>query len=271
MSIIAKLKELSRFLGDKFVLSPKITHFKNADVEMGKKNILVIGVVLEDRVNHYEHISSVFSNSNTHNVEQVWAVLKGNKKLASVTGVKHVYSDDFVPRSSLINSLLEPYLGKDYDYIMITDDDIRLPKDFVDQFLVRQEQYDFALAQPARTPDSIISHWITKQNKRATARRTQFVEIGPLVSIRNDIQDLILPLDTDSPMGWGLDYVWPYDLLANNKKMGIIDCVPIAHTLRETGKSYSSAKALEQMNDYLQSKPHLSVSDSHVVIDEFSK
>lgn len=258
---------VSRFLGNKLVLSPNVS--KHANIKVESMKILVIGVVLQDRVNHYSHISGVFSRSTNHEVHQVWAVLKGKKKLENTSGIKHVFINDFVPRSSLINSMLEEFLEESYDYIIITDDDIRLPQDFVDQFIMRQEQFDFALAQPARTIDSIISHSITKQDKSLVARETLFVEIGPLVSIRRDIQKLILPLDVASPMGWGLDYVWPYDLKLNNKKMGIIDCVPVSHTLRETAKSYNSEKALEEMKNYLKSRPHFSVEKSHVVIAEY--
>lgn len=257
---------LSRTFGDKFVMPPRISRY--ADSVFTPKKVLVVGVVLEDRKNHYKHISSVFNNSKTHDVQQLWAVLKADEKLEKKDKVQHFYYDEFMPRSKLINLIIKKYSKGEYDYIVITDDDIRLPKDFVDQFLMRQEQCDFSLAQPARTPNSIISHQITRQHKQLLARQTHFVEIGPVVSIRKDAQQLILPLDEASPMGWGLDYVWPALIKEANKKMGIIDCVPIAHTLRPVGKSYNSNLAELEMNDFLATKPSFTIRQSHVVINE---
>lgn len=255
----------SRHLGDFFSLSPKIKqHFQAKNTS--RKRILIIGVVLADRKNHYNHISSILNNSKNHDVHQVWAVLKANTKFKPSNNIEHAYFDDFIPRSKLINNMIKTYAVGSFDYIMITDDDIRLPADFLDQFLHTQNICDFSLAQPARTPNSITSHPITTQRMELIARETRFVEIGPFVSIRSDAQELILPLDERSPMGWGLDYVWPYILKENNKKMGIIDNTPLAHTLRPVAKSYNSDKALEEMSEYLNLVGHVKETDAHVTL-----
>ena len=257
-----------RLLGDLFIISPLIHNYIEP-INQPRSKVLVVGVVLQDRKNHYKHISSIFNDSKCHNVDQIWAVLKSHEKFEPINNVKHIYIDEFIPRSKLINTLIEGHINKSYDYIVITDDDIRLPNGFVDQFLMRQEEFNFSLAQPARTPDSIISHQITKQNRNILARQTLFVEIGPLVSIRRDAQELILPLDEKSPMGWGLDYVWPVLIEEDNKKMGVIDCTPIAHTLRPVGKSYDAGKAVKEMSDFLASRTHLSAGEAHVVLNTY--
>ena len=199
----------------------------------------------------------------------MWAVLKAEHKLDVKDKVQHIYFDEYIPRSRLINLIIKEYSHGDYDFIIITDDDMRLPQEFLDQFLMRQEQCDFSLAQPARTANSTISHKITCQRNYLLARQTHFVEIGPVVSIRKDVQQLILPLDEESPMGWGLDYVWPALIEDKNKKMGIIDSVPIAHTLRPIGKSYDAKLALEEMNAFLVSRPHFTKDNAHVVLCEY--
>ncbi len=258
----------SRFLGDALALSPKTSKYEKIN-NITKKKVLIVGVVLQDRKNHYKHISSILSGTESYEVHQLWAVLKANEHFQPADNIKHIYFDDFIPRSRLINSMIEDHSDGDFDFILIIDDDIRLPKHFLDQFLAKQEKFNFSLAQPARTPDSIISHQITKQNMNLSARQTLFVEIGPLVSIRRDAQRAILPLDEESPMGWGLDYVWSALLKEKELKMGIIDATPIAHTLRPVGKSYDSGKAMAEMKDFLLMRPHLSEIEAHVVLHKF--
>jgi len=264
----SKLKKvklnISRYLGDKFIVSPKI--YKHENHKSEPRKILVVGVVLQDRDNHYGHISKVLDSSIRHDVQQLWAVLKSKIELPSSENIMNIYFDEFIPRFKLINSIIREHSEGNYDYIIVTDDDIRLPEDFLDQFIMRQEQCDFSLAQPARTLNSITSHAITTQEKNTLARQTRFVEIGPLISIRRDAQKIILPFDESSPMGWGLDYVWPALLDVNNLKMGIVDCVPIAHTLRPVGVSYDSSGAMKEMREFLLSKVHLLPENAQVVL-----
>ena len=49
----------------------------------------------------------------------------------------------------------------DYAYVLIRDDDVFVPPAFVDEYMALVRQYDFALAQPARTMtvSSITVSW----------------------------------------------------------------------------------------------------------------
>jgi len=278
LKVIDKIRSRFQFLyitissriGDFFKLNPKVIDNQECLIT-DKKRILIIGVALGDRKNHYNHISSTLSKSERHEVQQVWAILKSNSKMKSLRNVKHIYIDEYIPRTKLINSLFNEHSDKQYDFIIIVDDDIRLHNGFLDKFINMQDHFDFSIAQPARTIDSTISHEITRQRPDLLARQTLFVEIGPLVSIRHDAQKLILPLDERSPMGWGLDYVWPHMIQKNNMKMGIIDSVPVAHTLRPVGESYKPENAYDVMVDYLQTVEHLNEIDAHIVLKNYSK
>jgi len=220
----------------------------------------------------YEHISEAFNSSLNYEVKQVWAVLKSKRKLAFVSkNIKNIYFDTYIPRSKLINILMSDYLESDFDFVVITDDDINLPNHFLDDFLNEQECLEFSLAQPARARNSIISHAITKERRNLRARQTLFVEIGPVVSIQKSAQKLILPLDESSPMGWGLDFVWAKALQQNNLKMGIIDCTPIKHNIRAVGASYNRNKAIDDMNNFLSQKDHIKPEDSFVVLRKYLK
>ena len=176
---------------------------------------------------------------------------------------------DFTPRSKIINTLWGKYSSFDPTYVIILDDYIRLPRNFINKYISVQEFTNFSLAQPARTLESFISHQITTRIPNILARETQFVEIGPLVSIRKELYNYLLPLDTSSPMGWGLDFVWPIDVIKQNLSMGIIDAVPIAHSLRPTAKSYSHSDAIREMDSYLENREHLKPEEAMKVLHIF--
>lgn len=267
-----KIKNFYRSLPDLFTMRPSMDNKVIQSVrqaEQIKKNILVLGVVLADRKNHYLHITSTLSSCQ-HNVVQAWAVLNAEKELKSNKKITLHYYNDFVDRSKLINELYLSSISDRYDYIVIVDDDIRLPKYFLDYFIEMQCRYDFALAQPARTENSVISHEITRRKERVVARETNFVEIGPLVSVRHDIKDVIFPMDESFPMSWGLDYLWASKLVKQRKRLGIIDATPVAHTLRQTASSYSLEKTLALMNSKLEAYPDIDTSENFLVIEEFS-
>lgn len=245
-----KYRKLEDKTADFFSLPPILIGKKRPIKQVRPLKVLVLGVALFDRRNHYSHISKNLS-SKLHDVNQLWVILKSNKLVRHRNKVENIYVDEFTERSKLINKLCIGRKIHEYDYVIIVDDDIRLERNFIDKFLSAQEYCDFSLAQPARTEKSVISHEITIRHKDLLARETNFVEIGPLVSIRNDALAKIIPLDETFPMGWGLDYVWSQMLMPENKKIGIIDAFPVAHTLRHTGSSYDYDKVDREMKELL--------------------
>lgn len=155
-----------------------------------------------------------------------------------------------------------------YEYIVVVDDDITLPVDFLVHYMAAVNYYDFALAQPARTHTSSIHHLIVRQRPQLQARRTNFVEIGPVFSIRRDLFDVLLPFNMMSPMGWGYDYVWPRQVHERRLKMGIIDATPVEHSLRPN-VGYDITPVATQMNDYLAATPHWSPEQCHQTLEEY--
>ena len=65
-----------------------------------------------------------------------------------------------------------------FDWLLIVDDDVRLPRDFLDVFISLAEHHDFRLAQPAHAFASHAAWEVTRRRPGLTARRTRFVEIG---------------------------------------------------------------------------------------------
>lgn len=236
----------------------------NKDDHPKKFKVLVVGIVLSDRPNFFKHIVKAFG-SREHQVTQYWVSLfkslRCNLNNVTIENIAHG-----VPRNKLINHILKKVDYASFDYVIICDDDIKLPSKFLDDFLYIQDKLDFALAQPARTRLSYISHDITKRVPELIARETRFVEIGPLFCVHKETVAHILPLDETAEMGWGLDYLWPEIIQSLNKKMGIIDATPVDHSLRETANSYSKKVAENKMRDYLSDHDHITTEDANLVI-----
>jgi hypothetical protein len=229
--------------------------------------VLVLGIYLADRPNLIRHIVQELGESMRYRVTQRWAALNGEAPAPHVEKVTHLKLWQRVPKFALLNRLREGVNVLDYDFILLCDDDIQLPEQFVDRLLDRQSRYDFALAQPARTHNSYTDHKIVEQVDGLDARRTRFVEIGPVVSLRRDAVALLLPFDEACGMGWGLDLLWPVTMEQAGLKMGIIDATPVAHALRPAAKSYGLDEALAHMLAYLKDKPHLTKEQAMVVLE----
>jgi hypothetical protein len=236
----------------------------------GSNRVLVVGIYLADEKNTIEHVVTTLDQSVDWKIDQRWIAIgreKGSKRLAGVTRERVA---SFVPKFTLINRLLQGIPIADYAFVVVCDDDILLPLNFLDTYLSIVRKYDFALSQPARTHESHIDHAFVEQFDGLIARETRFVEIGPLFCVRRDAGGLLLPFDEQSPMGWGYDRVWPCVLESARLKLGIVDRVPVAHTVRKPVSHYHHATADDQMKRYLQERQHLSNQDAFFVVDAYA-
>lgn len=235
----------------------------------GKRlNILVVGVYLADRKNTAAQLAREFSTSKHYKVTQHWAVIgkiTPDPYLASLTSVQ---VNGKIPRSIMINRLLSLTKLEEFDYLVVCDDDVVVRRGFLDLYLGLQTKHDLALAQPARTKNSWIDHPITRQVASLECRFTRFVEVGPVFSMHRSLFKDLLPLNTGSPMGWGLDFVWPLIVESMGKKMGIIDATPVDHSLRQPKTGYANKVAGDEMRNFLAKTSHLSEAEAHVTLSE---
>lgn len=232
--------------------------------------ILIIGVYLLDKPSHIRQIQSELDRSSRWEVEQRWIGLGTSpvsEEMADVT-VRKVIPPAM--KFSLLNLVLEETHIDAFEFVIVCDDDIVLPESFLDRYLQSVTGYDFALAQPARTHDSFIDHPFVEQLDGLVARWTRFVEIGPLFSIHQRAFRLIFPFDEASPMGWGYDFVWPKFIANAGLKMGIIDAVPIAHSLRKPVLYYQHQKAHREMEEFLANRPHFSPDEAFFIIESYA-
>jgi hypothetical protein len=230
--------------------------------------VLICGVYFADRKNCMAAEVAEFAASRHHQVEQRWVALDFGAGVAC----KHPGTVEVVtkpmPKFTIINRLLKDV--ENFDFLIIADDDVDLPRGFVVNFLALVERYQFALSQPARTSDSYIDHFITTSMPGIDARLTRFVEIGPIFCIHRTAFGVLLPFDLSSPMGWGYDFIWPIVIERNRLRMGIIDATPIGHKLRKPLTNYDKTTVKDQMAAILEKYPHLSKADSYVVLEAYA-
>ena len=226
--------------------------------------------ILENQENGIEDIVAELSQSKKYHVVQKWIALHGDAPSPEVDSVTIVKLENPLPKFILLNKILSAEKLYRYNYIILCDDDIHLGQDFLDNFLELQQRYDFALAQPARTHNSYIDHPFVEQFEGLKARRTRFIEIGPVVSIRKDAFPLLLPFDESSFMGWGYDFVWPYLIEKSGLRMGIIDATPIDHSMRKPVKNYDYDNANSSMQEYLSKNPHLTKAEAFRILESYT-
>lgn len=234
-----------------------------------KPSVLVLGVYLADRRNTVSHLVDAFSRSLRFEVTQRWVAIAGEPPDAAVAAVTVERLRVVRPKFVILNRVLAQSGWQAYDYLLLCDDDIVLPRGFLDAFLGYQIACDFALAQPARTRTSHADRKFARAMRGIRARRTRFVEIGPLVSVRCDFAPRILPFDESSPMGWGYDFVWPVLAESAGLRLGIVDATPVDHSLRGQASAYSAGEASRAMIAYLDRTPHLKKQDAFTVLETY--
>jgi hypothetical protein len=229
--------------------------------------VLVTGVYLADCPNLIAEIVPRLDATEEWKVDQRWIGLGGPPPTPAVARVTVATERRRSPKYRLLNELLATAALGDYDFVLTFDDDATVSEGFLDRFLAAQRRLGFSLAQPARTPDSLFDHEIVLQQAGLLGRRTRFVEVGPVVSFARDIYELMFPFDLSSPMGWGYETVWAWKLARRNLQMGIVDAVPVGHTLRPRAARYSGRWARRQELRYMRANEHLPYSECYEVLE----
>lgn len=239
---------------------------------MGTANdnrVLALGVYLVDQPNYAVAISETLRQTKDWDLDLRWAAVGQGPPPDALRSETVTTVVQRQPKFRLLNRMLEAVDIDRYRFLVITDDDIELPGDFLDTFLRIQDRHDLALAQPARSHDSFIDHHFVAQLLGVEARRTRFVEIGPLFSVRRDIFPSLLPFDEEAPMGWGLDFVWPVLLEQQQAHMGIVDLTPLRHALRKPVALYDYDETAAAMRDFLSHRQHLTTDEAFLARETY--
>ena len=106
-----------------------------------------------------------------------------------------------------LNRLLALHPAEGHDWLLVLDDDVKLPRGFLDDFVFLCERFSLALAQPAHRLRSHAAWPVTRRHPGSVVRETGFVEIGPVSAFAAATFPVLLPFPP-LRMGWGLDTHW---------------------------------------------------------------
>ena len=248
------------------ILPRRLPRYRVAVPQTKRPKVLVTGVYVGNKPTLIEHIVNQLSHSRLVDIEQRWAVIAGAPPSSAVAAMTVMHHDAYTPKWPLLEELVRTAPEQDFDYVVFCDDDVWLGDGFLDALIGLQRLHDFALAQPARTWRSFTDWPIVRRRLGSTARQTNFVESGPVVSMRRDFFALATPFSADSPMGWGYDLVWPKLAERNGMIIGIIDAVPVDHSFRPRSELYSYTTEIDRMSAYLAKRDHIrGLATYHVI------
>jgi hypothetical protein len=143
-------------------------------------------------------------------------------------------------RFHLLQACLEKLAVPDDAWLVIADDDVLIGRGGLRRVATVARAMGFDVAQPGHAWNSYYTYPFTLSRPLVVARRTDFIEIGPVLLFSPSARRLVGALGPESPMGWGTDVHWAATSARNEFVMGIVDMVRMRHISRP-GRSYSRA------------------------------
>jgi GT2 family glycosyltransferase len=160
-----------------------------------------------------------------------------------------------------LNRLLALHPADGHDWLLVIDDDVELPRGFLDRFLFLCERFSLALAQPAHRLHSHAAWPVTRRRAGSAVRETRFVEIGPVTAFASRTFPVLLPFP-QLRMGWGLDLHWAALAREHGWRCGVLDAVAIRHRAAPAGAAYERDAAVAEARAFLNGRPYLSADEA---------
>ncbi len=160
-----------------------------------------------------------------------------------------------------LNALLADHSPDGYDWLLVLDDDVLVPRGFLDTFLFLAERFELRLAQPAHRQRSHAAFAVTRRRIGSVARETRFVEIGPLTAFQHSTFEALLPFPP-LRIGWGLDAHWSAVARERGWRIGVIDATPVRHGLRLIASSYDRRDAVAEARAFLSTRPYTPATEA---------
>ena len=165
-----------------------------------------------------------------------------------------------------INAAIGSIAINEFDWFVVFDDDIEVQPRFLDDFLYMSEQAGLVLSQPAHRIGSHFSWEVNRRIWGTLARKTHFVECGPITAFHRSIVNRIVPFPA-TRYAWGIDMLWSEIVRGAGLSLGVIDATPIRHT-RPVATSYSYAAATQEMHELLRAYGYNNVDPKKYMVTE---
>jgi GT2 family glycosyltransferase len=160
-----------------------------------------------------------------------------------------------------LNLMLAAHPADGHDWLLTVDDDVELPRGFLDRLLFLCERFELQLAQPAHRLNSHAAWAQTRRQAHSVVRETPFVEIGPVTAFAAATFATLLPFP-QLRMGWGLDMHWAALARSRGWRCGVIDAVPVRHRVAPAADAYSREQAIAEAREFLAERPYLSADET---------
>jgi hypothetical protein len=151
------------------------------------------------------------------------------------------------------------------DWVLVVDDDVRLPRAFLDSFVGVCEAFGLDLAQPAQTLRSHSAWKVTRRRPASLVRETRFVEIGPVTAFSRRAATELLPFP-ELRYGWGLDLHWAAVAGQRGWRLGVVDALPVRHESGLVAAAYPREDAEAEAARFLADRPYLSSRRTNEVL-----
>jgi len=159
-----------------------------------------------------------------------------------------------------LNELLAEHGPGGHDWVFVIDDDVALPRGFLDRFLLCAEDAGLLLAQPAHRLHSHAAWRVTRRRRGGAVRASRFAEIGPVTAFAAPTFATLLPFPA-LRMGWGLDAHWSALAREHGWPVGIVDATPVLHTT-PVGGGYAREEAVAEARSFLAGRPYVTRSEA---------
>jgi GT2 family glycosyltransferase len=147
------------------------------------------------------------------------------------------------------------------DWLLVLDDDVELPRGFLDRFVFLCERFSLQLAQPAHRLNSHAAWPQTRRRRGSLVRETRFVEIGPVTAFAHATFTTLLPFP-QLRMGWGLDAHWGALAAEHGWRCGVTDAVAIGHRAAPAADAYARDAAIAEARAFLAERPYVRADDA---------
>jgi Protein of unknown function (DUF707) len=223
------------------------------------RDVLVIGVY---RPNSLMPSAMHALRSDTHRVRiALGSTGRADTSLRELTVAEDLNGGKF----ENLTGVLKETANTASDWVLVVDDDVRLPRAFLDRFVAICEAFGLDLAQPAQTLRSHSAWKVTRRRPASLVRETRFVEIGPVTAFSRRAAAELLPFP-ELRYGWGLDLHWAAIAGQRGWRLGVVDALPVRHESGVVAASYSRKDAEAEAARFLADRPYVSSTRANEVL-----